>query len=141
MSRPFIATILAAAIAVISLSARPAAAADVEKLIFGALTLAIIGTTLEAQNRERREVVIHRAPPRAHKPAPGVVQRAILPEYCLRTVRSDKGPRMIYGNRCMRDNYRAYSRLPDACRVRITGPDGTRRGFKPGCLYRAGFRG
>ena len=143
---PFVASVMALALVFASLAPRPAAAAsELEKFLFGAATLLIIGTAIE--NERRREHSAHRVTPSAPKnvapkAAPKKKARAArLPEYCLRTVRSPKGPRLIYDRRCLRDNYRQYSDLPRECRTVISSPNGERRGYRTGCLYRAGFTG
>lgn len=160
MSRRFIATIIAGAIAISGFTAQPVRAGNenLERFLLGAATLVILGAAIE---NGRKEVVVkrhhtpratpaRRAQPidalkaRTHTPRThqhNAHRRALLPEYCLRTVRSHKGPRTIYGRGCLKNNYRAFGALPDQCRARIQGPQGTRHGFRPGCLYRAGFRG
>jgi len=149
MSKRFIIGILAAAIAVTAFSAQPVRAGNdrLGQLLVGVAALVVLGTALEASRRQdddkKKKKKTKPTPHHVQKPAPqpNAHRPALLPEYCLRRVRDHEGPRIIYGNRCMKANYPAFERLPQSCRTRIDGPNGVRRGFRPGCLYRAGFRG
>lgn len=157
MSKRFIALILASSLTLAGFSAQPARAGndDLEKFLIGAAALVILGTALESSRKEvshqrhykprvvqpPRNVYAPRAYHRPLASPPKAKRRALLPDYCLRTVRSHKGPRTIYGKRCLQNNYRAFNALPDQCRALVRGPHGSRQGFRPGCLYRAGFRG
>ena len=76
--------------------------------------------------------VIHHAKPRRHH------SRA-LPGYCLRNVRSYDGDRRIMGARCLQNNYRHAHRLPNRCKTYVEGPRGTRVGYRPRCLRKAGY--
>lgn len=154
MSRRFITTVLVGALAIASFAPKPVQAGNEElgKFLLGAATLVIIGTALEQSRRDNRgDTIIYRnhtsrdgvhyrpAPqPKYRAPAPRT--RARLPNYCLRRVETYKGPRTIYGQRCLKNNYRAAHALPDQCRIRVNGPRGTRLGYRPGCLQKAGYR-
>lgn len=154
MSKTFIATILAGAIAVTSFSAVPARAelTDFEKILLGVGTMVIIGTAIEEskqsqKKKEKKEkkahskkVVKKAAPKKIVRAAPKPKRLAPLPAYCLRSVSSHNGPRQIFGARCLQNNYQQTHRLPHNCKVEIQGPRGSRYGYGQRCLRRSGFQ-
>lgn len=155
MSKTFIATVLAGALAITSFTAAPARAEldNFEKFILGAGTLLIIGAAIENGNQQKskkkkepkvtystrsysKPKVTHHKP---HKPKAKVHRKRPLPAFCLTNVRSHEGPRRIYSNRCLQNNYRGVNTLPQRCKTFIQGPRGTRVGYRPRCLARAGY--
>jgi len=64
-----------------------------------------------------------------------------LPSGCMRVVNTRFGDHRILGRNCLRENYRAFNRLPAKCQVRVIGDAGVRNGFDPACLHSEGFRG
>ena len=141
MTRKFIGAITAAALTLTTFSAAPARAelSDIEKLLLGAGALAIIGTAIHegqkaTKKKKRKKIVLHQPWQPAVQPT-----RAALPAYCLRTVRAFGGDRRIFGARCLRNNYAQVNRLPNRCKTYVEGPQGTRVGFRPRCLRKAGY--
>lgn len=153
MSRKFIATILAASIAVSGLSAAPAAAGNdnLEKFLIGAGTLLIIGTALEHQ-KKHGTVSRHKSQPDyAHgyghhhkkKKKYRKKHRKALPGYCLRRVDTRHGTVRMFGKRCLRNNYDYAHRLPERCKIKVRtwrhGHKVKRVGYKPRCLRDYGY--
>lgn len=147
MSKTFIASVLAAALTITSFSAAPARAelTDFEKFLLGAGALVIIGTAVHEQNKKavkqrKAPKVTYHSPPR---PKPTVKKKrkaAAIPGFCITRVQSHNGPRRILSRRCLQNNYRDVNLLPNRCRSFIEGPRGTRVGYRPKCLRKAGFQ-
>ncbi|WP_425040519.1 hypothetical protein [Primorskyibacter sp. S187A] len=131
---------LAASLAVTSISATPARAElnDIEKLIFGATTLFILGAAIEAEKRDNKKSKKHKK--HSSKKSGKKHAKAPLPRFCLRTVRSYQGDRRLFGQRCLQNNYRQVNALPGRCKTFVQGPRGTRIGYRPRCLKNAGYR-
>lgn len=68
------------------------------------------------------------------------VQRATLPERCVRYVRTSQGTRAVYGQRCLNQRYQFAANLPDHCQRRVRTDNGTRTVFGARCLRREGWR-
>jgi hypothetical protein len=139
MSRKFIATVLAASIAITSFSFVPARAAsddDVAKFLFGIATLAIIGKAIDDHDRadrrrkHEREVTAY---PKPHK-------RKVLPRRCLTRAETAVGHKRVMRAKCLNRHFARADRLPQACRL----PYWTNKGRKPGylmrCLRDRGYR-
>ncbi|MGX9355770.1 hypothetical protein ACS3SW_11625 [Roseobacteraceae bacterium S113] len=148
MSKTFISTVLAAALAITSFTAAPARAelTNAEKFLLGAGALVILGTAIEQSQRgsNRKATVTRHKQVIQHQPAPRkkqVKQKRLrpLPAFCLTRVRANDGPRRLFSQRCLQNNYRQVNRLPNRCKTWVQGPRGTRVGYKPRCLRRAGF--
>ncbi len=157
MSRKFIATILAASIAVTGFSVAPARADsdDLVKFLAGATALVIIGKAIEDNKDDRRKK--YERDNRRHKhddnvsrrrdrdydarPLPRRVHRKVLPSDCLRRVRTWNGNRRTFlGNRCLKNEYRHYSSLPERCFRKIETERGKiRRGYGVKCLRKRGY--
>lgn len=129
---------------------------DVGKLLFGLAAVAVIGAAID-QNRDRnrsrnRSTPAHETPQlnginrnpgwsdlgRQHQTNSS--GRRALPHACLRSVETRFGTQRMFGKRCLENNYRHASRLPERCAVRVYTNDGPRRGFDPLCLREQGFR-
>ncbi|MYM55511.1 hypothetical protein [Thalassovita mangrovi] len=156
MSRKFIATVLAASLAVTSISAAPARAGedDLVKLLAGATALFIIGKAINdkparaaaPQSRnydytrpeytrpydgDRRHEYQHRQRHAYNAPLPG---------YCRSSVWTDQGRQRFLDGRCLRQNYSQARDLPQQCRITVgKGADHKRRGYSIPCLKRNGF--
>lgn len=143
MSRKFIATVLAASLAITSFSAFPARAGndDLVKFLAGATALVIIGSALDGKparvttrndrvyDHDRRRDDWHRD-----------TRKRILPAYCRSTVWTPEGRQRFLDGRCLRQNYAQARDLPKQCR--ITAGQGTghgRRGYSIRCLKRHGY--
>lgn len=133
MFKPIAALLLSGVIAVTSLAPNETQAADSEdlaKILFGALVVYGISEAV----RDNR---------RSSSSSKGRVVRPVrrkLPAGCIRTHRQHFGEkRTVFGNQCLKKNYRSYARLPDRCFRRFETVRGTRVGWGPRCLRRAGF--
>jgi hypothetical protein len=134
MSRKFIATILAASIAITSFTVAPARAAsddDVAKFLFGIATLAIIGKAISNNDRDRDHDVVVRPQPN---------NRKVLPRRCLTRAETAVGNKRVMRAKCLNRHYARAERLPQSCRL----PYWTNKGRKPGylmrCLRDRGYR-
>ncbi|MEL6914809.1 MAG: hypothetical protein AAFP13_09935 [Pseudomonadota bacterium] len=161
--KPFSALILSGVLAVTSLTPAPARAADGEdlaKLLLGALVLYGIADAVQDNRRKetarkapapqqkavepaprlRHGGVITPAGPRGHRQHHGGARRAFLPVSCiLHHQRWDGTHRTVFGNQCLRKNYRHYASLPQNCYRRFDTVRGNRVGWGPRCLRRAGY--
>lgn len=154
MTRKLIATILAAAISITSVNVTTASAGnrDAVKIIVGATALAIIGSALAAEQRNKKATVTRNThtprynPPaprpqpqyRPYNPRPNVKKqrRVSVPRNCLMSVRGQRGWTEGYAVRCAQRNTRAT--LPSDC-VRRNFAQGPRLFYAPQCLRRNGF--
>lgn len=157
MTRKIIATILAAALSIttINVSTVQAGDRDVARIIVGATALAIIGSALAAEQRNKRtETTTTRHQP-TYRPYKGHPQRAdhgwkkkkqhygqgqryrpALSRQCLLSVRGQQGWTQGYAVRCAQRSTRAT--LPSDC-VRRNFAQGPRLFYAPNCLRRNGF--
>lgn len=140
MTKRFLATLLAATIAVTSVSTAPARAdsGEIGRLLLGAGALFIIGSALSNNNRQRDrdEVVTRRRDEPRHRVQP---RRKVVPSACLRVNRSDSGPRRYFGRRCLSNNMRQVNRLPNYCKRNIWTNRGQRTVFAARCLRKDGW--
>jgi len=68
-------------------------------------------------------------------------QRRPLPETCIRSVHTERGPRTVYGARCLNSNYIFASFLPDQCRVGVRMTNGkVRPAYATKSLRREGWK-
>lgn len=155
MSRPFIAAVVAASLALSGLSATTAQAGnrDVARAIAGIAAVAIIaGALSDRDNNRNRGYVTRRydpAPVINPRPLPRRAQRHALPRHCMIRAQSRYGqPRRVFGARCLNRNYRFTDSLPRACAVRIGGNSHRgnhrnanfgRTGYGVGCLRQHGY--
>lgn len=135
MSRKFIATILAASLAITSLSAAPARASDddLARFLVGTTALLLFGAALSDRNRDRgrRQDVVE--PPR---PRP---DRRALPERCLIRAETAVGPRRVFRAKCLERHYPRAHRLPRTCQLPIWTDRGRRPAYLASCLRDKGY--
>ena len=144
LHRTFIATILAASVAVTGLTAAPARAdnSDLAKVLLGATALVVIGSAIaDSGHRDRR--VIHRAPPRTkvvrhhHRYKAPVRQKRAYAPVRHRGAYAPVQHRQVYTQAPRRvQPGRARIALPKACRVRNAGNQTV---YSARCLQRRGF--
>ena len=148
----FIALILAASVAVTSLSAAPAYADGKTARQFGWIALlAVIGLAVQDSNRKRAVTnnnytynpprtpnthTPHYTPPR---PLPPQVSKKILPGKCLRVKNVNGQRRKLFGLYCLKRNFSYVSSLPYACQLGYSGTRGNRVGYEPLCLRERGY--
>lgn len=68
------------------------------------------------------------------------VRGARLPDQCLRILETDRGERLVYGQRCLTRNYIYADQLPDRCRLTVRTEHRDRRVYGARCLARDGWR-
>jgi hypothetical protein len=146
MTRKFLATVLAASMALTSVSVAPARAdsGELGRFLLGAGALVIIGSAISNSNRNRGRVEPTRRyvePTRRYvEPAPRIRhQHKVVPSACLRVNRTDYGPRRYFGQRCLNNNMRKAWRLPESCLRAVPGRHGQRAVFAAHCLRRNGW--
>ena len=151
MTRTFIASILAATMAVTSLSAPPVHAGDNDdfaRFLLGAGTLFIIGSALSNRNKHRPEV--HRVHPYHDQDYRPRVRRDYdyrprvrynyVPGACFRHFETYHGVIRGFGARCLRNRMHNFHALPAVCRVRVRSLHGGHRNiFKSRCLRHRGW--
>lgn len=155
MLKPIIAGITALSLTLAT--ATPSAAQgldreDVGKLLVGLAALAVIGAAID-ENRDRdsgTSVSTTRQWSGINHSADWsgladhhdrvVSNRRVLPNACLVSVETRYGTQRMFGSRCLENNYRHASRLPERCEVRVFTNRGPRTGFDPQCLREQGFR-
>ncbi|SDO07261.1 hypothetical protein SAMN05216196_103263 [Lutimaribacter pacificus] len=151
MSRKFIATILAGALAVTGLTAAPARADgnDVAKALAGIAAVAIIAKALDD---DRKDKARRHAPARAHsvrpdrhrghvapRPLPHRVARKQLPGHCMVRVQTRHGVQNAFGQNCLQRSSRHATRLPRACAMPTRGRGHNRTFYDAGCLRSYGY--
>ncbi|HAV08941.1 MAG TPA: hypothetical protein DCX13_08695 [Rhodobacteraceae bacterium] len=161
MHRTFIASVLAAALAITGLSSAPAQAGDKDlaRFIMGVAAIGVIAAAVNDANRQERrhddrEVSRHApapvviAPERNHhkphlqpRPLPERARAAVLPGQCLRQVADRRGTRNVFVAGCLERNDVRISRLPQRCELSVVGQRGYERSaFDAGCLANHGYR-
>ena len=155
MSRKVIPSLVAAALALTSLSAAPAAADhrhNLNRFIAGAGTILLLNefsrggsANVYRDNRDTDRGYTNRGySHRGDKDRGFKRGRAPLPGYCLRRIRTHQGPVRMFGNRCLQRNYSRADWLPRACRMQVrvwrNGHKVTRVGYHPRCLRNRGYR-
>ena len=144
MHRKFIALVIGATVAITSLSAAAPARADSEDLaraLAGIAALAIIGKAIH-DRRKDDDVVTRRTgrgPIIEPRPLPRRVARRALPAQCLRHAETDRGPRRVFGARCLERHYRHAHTLPRDCGRRVWTHRGWRYGYGVRCLRNRGY--
>ncbi|WP_226780156.1 hypothetical protein [Oceaniglobus trochenteri] len=139
MSRPLIATILSAALALSTLGAAPAQADNdnLKRLLGGVATVIILGATYDHfRDKRQREAEAERPD---YRPRPEV---KIVPSECLRRTETRHGTERYFAKRCLQRKMRHANRLPAACEIRVGGGHKNRRdnGYSPRCLHSYGWR-
>lgn len=155
MHRKFIATIIAAAVAVTAIGSAPARAdEDVLRALAAIAGIAIVGKVIHDRNERKQQTHsvtrnIYKAPLYPNqgrvydlkpRPLPKRVNRRLLPGDCLRSVQTRQGRVRYFGQRCLQRSYKFANRLPQSCAVRFRGVDHNRRGYDARCLSRAGYQ-
>jgi len=160
MSRTFIATISAAAIALTAFGAAPSFAQErnykLERTIAAILGAAVVGKILHDKNtRDRGDRHVqpvqpdrspavtwesHRPDRIKPRPLPKRVDRRLLPRQCFRSFQTHRGTYRGFGQRCLSNNFRHAHRLPQHCLTRLRTDRGPRRVFEARCLRNAGYR-
>lgn len=160
MTKRFLASVLAASMAITSLSTAPARAdaGEIARFVVGAGAILLLGNAIARQNRENKNARVsrryedpqprvtrrhvHPAPSETRRhvdPAPRNTRRMLVPSSCLRENYSDYGPRRYADERCLSRNMRDFSRLPDNCRTAIWTRKGRSAGYSASCLRRNGW--
>lgn len=168
MSRKFIASVLAASLAITSVSAMPARADgdNLVKFLAGATALVIIGKAIdENRNRRHQETQNDRNNPRhhhddrnyerdhgnryhynnrAHPPSRAqnhhYRQHNVLPRRCKESVYTPEGTRNYMNGYCLQKNFDHSARLPNQCRVTVLSRHREKSGYSIRCLNRQGYR-
>lgn len=140
--------ILAAAVALTSITATPAAAGnkDFEKFLLGAGTILILGSILNENNRNRGYAVTPKIVTQTNpkvvikptKPAKVIKQTRWLPKHCERRIATAKGPFHYMERRCLIQNAPRMS-LPNGCLRRVDGINRDFTVYGSRCLRGKGF--
>lgn len=157
--RQFIATIAALAIAITGFSAVPARAGDddLAKALAVILGLAVVGTAINKRNDDKKaRQQVHVPQPQPHvqprhvqprqghiqpRPLPRHVNRKLLPQQCLYTLRTDRGRDIqAFGQRCLSRNYQFTNSLPQQCGRRVWTRNGWGYAFGARCLSQQGYQ-
>ncbi len=143
MFKRLTAVALSASLALTSLTAVPARAADsgeIARAILGASVLLYLGHELSRQNRgytTRRYVEPRYDHDRLRR---GLRHhRKVVPAACLRHNDYRDGPRRYFGRHCLSKRI-DVSRLPDYCRTAIHTHRGWRTVYSAQCLRRDGWK-
>ncbi len=154
MIRQAIATCIAAAIALVGVTAAPAHADqdDVAKALAALLGIAIIGKIIHDRKDRDDDVVTRRnlddrvLRPHRHvdpihpRPLPRRVDRKLLPQQCFRSFDTYQGRVLMFGRDCLQKHYVFANRLPRECRQRIKTYRGKRVGYEARCLRDNGYQ-
>ena len=165
MHKKFITAVAAASIMITGFAAAPARADsdDTKRALAALLGIAIIGAAIHDANKDNdyhahRKQAYPRHRPHAQpghrphaqprhwphvqpRPLPKRVDRKILPSQCLRTIKARGGQKSReFGLRCLRENYRFVTQLPQRCARRHQTRNGLRLGYGARCLTSEGYR-
>lgn len=161
MGRTFIATILAAALAVTAISAPAQARSndDIVKFLAGATALVIIGKAIhDSKERKERQESRHQPRPRPddrydHRHGrrdhdrwdrwdrwDRHDRRISMPAECRVNVRTPRGTIAGYGYRCVQQNPRLARAIPGECVTATRANRGPRFIYSSQCLARSGIR-
>ncbi|MEL6450537.1 MAG: hypothetical protein AAFQ19_04705 [Pseudomonadota bacterium] len=143
IQRRFIALVAGAAIVLTGFTAAPARAGNDEAAaaIAALLGLAIVGAVVK-DRRDDRKARERRVEPDVvyPRPVPRRIHKTLLPQRCLRNVRTDTGRSVaLFGQRCLHRHYDNVQHLPQSCRRQVWTYEGTRRGYGARCLSKHGF--
>ena len=164
MSRKFIATVVAAALAVAMIGNAPARAdEDVARALAAIVGAAVVGAIINQQLQDdkkgkknkvathrknkpvanvwpqggRTDRVIRRAAPR---PLPDRVKRKLLPGQCLRSFDTRDGRARVFAKKCLNKNYAHNRSLPRTCAVKFRSHKKKQHGYDARCLRRQGYQ-
>jgi len=129
--------VLAASLALTSLTPTRADAWSDEDVAVGVITLLLLGAAIH--NSRSNDTPAPAPPP---QPPRETREWRVLPVDCLRNATRRNGNTIRYfGQRCLNNNYAHVSRLPERCHVRFRNANDQRRqGYRAGCLRNEGFR-
>lgn len=168
MFAKFVSGIAAASIALTVFTVTPAVAdnKDLARIAAGVLGIAIIGKIISDSNKrdDRRDRVVTRqhVQPAPVYQAPQVNQHRklqprplpqgygkvrnqargnakLLPKQCFQSFDTRRGSVLMFGSRCLQDNFRHANRLPQHCAQQIRTRQGKRFGYDARCLRGAGY--
>lgn len=157
MSRTFIATLAAAAVALTAFGAAPVRAdEDFNRAVAAILGIAVVGKIIHDKNKRDKRKVTHertvtgkiiephrpgRVKPHVQpRPLPRKVNKRLLPRNCFRTFQTRRGNSHGFGQHCLNNNYRFANSLPQHCLIRVRTNRGSGRAFEASCLRDAGYR-
>ncbi len=136
------------------------------RIAAGVLGVAIVGKIIHDSNKRndnRGQVVTrHRVEPAPVYHAPRVEQRhqvqprplprgyghnqqnarqnsKLLPQQCFKSYDTRRGQVLMFGSRCLQQNFRHANRLPQHCAQQIRTRQGNRFGYDARCLRGAGY--
>ena len=160
MPRSFMKLVLSAAVAA-TLAASPVQARDATRgddsaaIIAALLGLVTLGVLLSGNDDEPTYPSGHVARPykpthpqvyphRPHRPR-GISKYRELPSSCLREYRTQTGRKIMFSNHCLSKEFKYARDLPRSCESTVVvknrkGVYVTRRGYKPDCLSKRGYR-
>ena len=146
MFKPVAALLLSGVIAVTSLAPTQSHASDADdiaRFVIGALVLYGIADAIDNQNDKKRTQAAaakKKKESEAAKRARLAKARKTLPSSCLLTHRQRHGEtKTVFGNKCLKHNFRHYASLPDRCFRRFDTVRGKRVGWGRKCLKREGY--
>lgn len=148
MSRKFIFSVVAGAVAVTGLFAQPSRASseDVAKILFGVATLYILSEALSDDGPVAAAPAPHsHAHPHPHKPKyprhlpPRNGSYAPIPGHCVKHVHSHNGTVRLVSHDCVHRHYPHAHHLPKGCRTNVNSHHGVYHGYKQRCLRNNGF--
>lgn len=163
MYRKFIATIMAASVALTALGSTSAFAGDRQntQALITILGIAAAGALIHKRNKDKKKQASNHQqpqpdyyqpqlpkpvyePPRYHQPKPRPLpdraNRKLLPQECFRSFETRRGKVRMFGARCLQRNYKFVNRLPQSCEYIFSTKRGDRRGYEARCLRNNGFR-
>ncbi|MCR8724324.1 hypothetical protein [Frigidibacter sp. ROC022] len=155
MKKPLIATVLAASLALSSIST-PAMAdrAETQRAIVGIAALAIIaGALANSSSKKKGNVVVTRNPPPAYDSGRDRNKghhdkwddrkhndRRSLPAACAFDIRTRDGRSVVLGKACLQKRYDNARKLPRSCEFPVRTRNGVRDVYGSQCLEMNGYR-
>lgn len=139
---------------------------DLARIAVGVLGVAIVGKIIHDNNKrndnQAQVVTRHKAQPAPVYRAPQAQQRhkvqprplpqgygnknrqkqhnsKLLPKRCFQSFDTRRGQVLMFGSRCLQQNFRHANRLPQQCAQQIRTRQGNRFGYDAQCLRRAGY--
>lgn len=165
MSLRFIGSVVAAALVITIAGNAPARAnEDLTKALLAIAGVAIVGkiisdrledqnkakvesrrvaranTTLDNPNWQDWDQWVPNARRLEPRPLPASVRRKLLPGDCLRSFDTSGGRQVIFGKKCLQENYAFNDSLPKACAVKFRTHQKKRRGYDAKCLRHKGYQ-
>lgn len=158
MHRRLISTVVAASLAVTSLTTTPAQAGDRDtaRALAAIAGIAVLGaiindrndrkqsqaqTVTRSQPYKRNDVFTHVEPRRIDRnKQQRQANRKLLPGRCLQSLQTRQGKVRMFGARCLQNSFSHANRLPSECGVRVRTNQGARRGYEARCLRSHGYQ-